>query len=86
MNFQFLETNLYVGPNVSIKGCTKRDTLISIITVEVGINVDRVQSCKINKAGGCNKRGGWLISKCSFGVIIWTKIPTKGLTNFCPTI
>ena len=27
---------------------------------------------------------GQLISKCPFGVIIWTKIPTKNLTNFCP--
>ena len=29
---------------------------------------------------------GQLISKCPFGVIIWTKIPTKNLTNFCPRI
>ena len=27
---------------------------------------------------------GQLISKCPFGVIVWTKIPTKNLTNFCP--
>ena len=29
---------------------------------------------------------GQLISKCPFGVIVWTKIPTKNLTNFCPRI
>ena len=29
---------------------------------------------------------GQLISKCSFGVIVWTKIPMKNLTNFCPRI
>ena len=29
---------------------------------------------------------GQLISKCLFGVIVWTKIPTKNLTNFCPRI
>ena len=29
---------------------------------------------------------GLLISKCPFGVIVWTKIPMKNLTNFCPKI
>ena len=29
---------------------------------------------------------GQLISKCPFGVIDWTKIPTKKIDNFCPTI
>ena len=29
---------------------------------------------------------GQLISKCPFGVIVWTKLPTKNLTNFCPRI
>ena len=29
---------------------------------------------------------GQLISKCPFGVIVWTKIPTKNLTNFCPRL
>ena len=29
---------------------------------------------------------GQLISKCPFGVIVWTKIPTKNLTNFWPRI
>ena len=29
---------------------------------------------------------GQLISKCPFGVIVWTKISTKNLTNFCPRI
>ena len=29
---------------------------------------------------------GQLISKCPFGVIVWTKIATKNLTNFCPRI
>ena len=43
-------------------------TLISLLTVEVGINVEGVQSCNINECGGwgflekklvhnCNKRG-----------------------------
>jgi hypothetical protein len=31
-------------------------------------------------------RKGQLISKCPFGVIVWTKIQTKNLTNFCPRI
>jgi hypothetical protein len=26
-----------------------------------------------------------LLSKCPYGVIIWTKIPTRNLTNFCPS-
>ena len=29
---------------------------------------------------------GQLISKCPFGVIVWTKIPTKKFDNFCPRI
>ena len=27
-----------------------------------------------------------LISKCPFGVIVWTKIPTKLFLDFCPEI
>ena len=27
---------------------------------------------------------GQLISKCPFGVIVWTKIPTKLFQDFCP--
>ena len=34
----------------------------------------------------CHKVKGQLISKCPFGVIVWTKISTKDLTNFCPRI
>ena len=29
---------------------------------------------------------GQLISKCSFGVFVWTKIPSKKFDNFCPRI
>ena len=29
---------------------------------------------------------GQLISKCPFGLIVWTKIPTKRFENFCPRI
>ena len=29
---------------------------------------------------------GQLISKCPFGVIVSTKIPTKKFDNFCPRI
>ena len=29
---------------------------------------------------------GQLISKCPFGVMVWTKIPTKIFDNFCPRI
>ena len=29
---------------------------------------------------------GQLISKCPFGVIVWTKIPTKKFDKFCPRI
>ena len=28
----------------------------------------------------------WLISKCPFGFIVWTKLPTKLFLNFCPEI
>ena len=28
---------------------------------------------------------GQLISKCPFGVIVWTKIPTKIFENVCPS-
>ena len=31
----------------------------------------------------CTK--GQLISKCPFGVIVWTKMPTKKIDKFCPT-
>ena len=34
-------------------------TLISIINVKVGINVEGCKSCQITKSGGWNKRGGW---------------------------
>ena len=27
---------------------------------------------------------GQFISKCPFGVIVWTKIPTNCFENFCP--
>ena len=27
---------------------------------------------------------GQLISKCPFGIIVWTKIPTKLFQDFCP--
>ena len=27
---------------------------------------------------------GQLISKCPFGIIVWTKIPTKSFLDFCP--
>ena len=27
---------------------------------------------------------GQLISKCPFGIIVWTKIPTKLFLDFCP--
>ena len=33
-------------------------TLISLITVEVGINVEGVQKLQNHKRGGWNKRGG----------------------------
>ena len=33
---------------------------------------------------GCQVSKGQLISKCPFGVIISTKIPTKKFDNFCP--
>ena len=29
---------------------------------------------------------GQLISKCLFGVIVWTKEPTKIFKNFCPSL
>ena len=29
---------------------------------------------------------GQLISKCPFGIIVWTKIPTKLFLDFCPEI
>ena len=29
---------------------------------------------------------GQLISKCPFGFIVWTKLPTKIFLNFCPEI
>ena len=38
---------------------SKGYTLISLITVEVGINVEGCKSCQITKRGGWNKRGGW---------------------------
>ena len=27
---------------------------------------------------------GQLISKCPFGIIVWTKLPTKLFLDFCP--
>ena len=39
----------------------------------------------IASATGLDSKGQ-LISKFSFGVIIWIKIPTKNLTSFCPRI
>ena len=29
---------------------------------------------------------GQIISKCPFGVIVWTKIPTKFFQDFCPSL
>ena len=34
----------------------------------------------------CVATKGQLISKCPFGVIVSTKIPTKKFDNFCPRI
>ena len=32
----------------------------------------------------CHSTKGQLISKCPFGIIVWTKIPTKLFLDFCP--
>ena len=32
----------------------------------------------------CHSTKGQLISKCPFGIIVWTKIPTKLFVDFCP--
>ena len=34
----------------------------------------------------CRTSKGQLISKCPFGIIVWTKIPTKLFLDFCPEI
>ena len=36
-----------------------KSTIISLIAKKVGINKRECKSCKINKWGGWNKRGGW---------------------------
>ena len=36
------------------------------------------------KKGRIHRAKGQLISKCPFGVIVWTKIATKKFDNFCP--
>ena len=41
------------NPNLTVH------TLISLISVEVGINMEGCKSCQITKRGGWNKRGGW---------------------------
>ena len=33
-----------------------------------------------------SKTKGQLISKCPFGIIVWTKMPTKLFLDFCPEI
>ena len=38
-----------------------------------------------NTSGLCVTKGQ-LISKCPFGFIVWTKLPTKLFLNFCPEI
>ena len=43
---------------------------------------DHILSVHLN----CSDTKGQLISKCPFGVIIWTKIPTKKFDNICPRI
>ena len=34
----------------------------------------------------CRNFKGQLISKCPFGLIVWTKIPKKKFDKFCPRI
>ena len=46
-------------------------------------NRNRGMSQPMDPISGANTKGQ-LISKCPFGVIGWTKIPTKKFDNFCP--
>ena len=49
-----------LGEIVSVGACIFSSlTLISLINVEVGINVEGYKKAKITKRGGWNKRGGW---------------------------
>ena len=34
----------------------------------------------------CNDPKGQLISKCPFGVMVWTKVQTNKFDNFCPRL
>ena len=65
--------------------------------VSLQIFVDKISGFCINVYCGQGKKSehwpkkkrggkGQLISKCPFGFIVWTKLPTKLFLNFCPEI
>jgi dynein heavy chain 2 len=57
---------------------------------ESNLSMDELKLVNSWSRGGINNAKipvkGQLISKCPFGVILWTKIPTKKFDNFCPRI
>ena len=49
----------------------------------VGESVWRKKNKKEGIVSGLTAKGQ-LISKCPFGIIVWTKIPAKLFLDFCP--
>ena len=63
--------------------------------IDVAVNCSVALSCPLHRGAFCQSFFRWiyychskgqLISKCTFGFIVWTKLPMKLFLNFCPEI
>ena len=98
---QFLKQNITITyllvfsfktySSFEIASCHVRLTLLAMESLLLGIGDSSTCIILLNDSGS-NKfckyvhTKGQLISKCPFDVIIWTKIPTKKLEDFCPSL
>ena len=88
-----MDGNNTTTPEVSKKTSQKSPIKVSISSMtdvepKSSKNVSKHNTKVSNSCSSCNANvpKGQLISKCPFGVIVSTKIPTKKFDNFCPRI
>ena len=74
------QQSLTISQNVYLNNFTMQ---YSIKVLKIIFDVMK-NKCNIKSLLEISK--GQLISKCPFGFIVWTKLPTKLFLNFCPEI
>ena len=80
INTTLIKPNLPLGEKISWRGENYSKTHI-LICVHTAVNSSERRDL-IRRTWA----KGQLISKCPFGVIVWTKISTKKFDKFCPRI